>query len=232
MPKIYYGCDHVPRGWGRYYAMCTAIELDIESFEAEPKQETLNRWRVESPKGFAFLPHLRHKFVKELQRLGRADAQSVDDALREAWQTSLSDAHALAARALFLKTPLSFSPSPTNRLLIQSVGEELVRKAKPSLIWESQGMWPVEESRALAQAAGMMYAFDPFLAMRENMPPTHGDACFILTERAGMRREFDAFDIEQMLEWADNYDRLFIILRGRFQWNHARVFKEVLGEEG
>jgi uncharacterized protein YecE (DUF72 family) len=231
MPKVYYGCDHVPRGWGRYYGLCNAIELDIESFEKEPKVETLNRWRVDSPRGFAFIPHSRKRFIAELARLSRSGAETVDEAAREAWEACLTDAKALAAKAILVKTPLSFSPSPSNRRLMESFGNELARSAKAAVIWESQGMWPVEESRDLARRAHMVYAYDPFLAIRDKMEPTHGDACFVLTERAGMRRQFDEYDLEELLDWAHNYDRIFTLLRGRFQWQHARLFKSFLADQ-
>ncbi|MBA2665255.1 MAG: DUF72 domain-containing protein [Bradymonadaceae bacterium] len=228
MTKIYYGCDHVPRGWGRYFALCNAVELKLSGYEKRPTTETLNRWRVDSPKGFAFVLHVDEAVSGGLVRLGDANKSELDDRVRKGWQSTLESAHALAARAIYLKTPLSFSPNPSNRALISAFAKELANTQKAVVIWESEGMWPVEDTRDFAESLGMAYAIDPFVAERDAIAMTHGDACFVLTERAGLRREFDAYDIELLQEWSQSYNRVFMLLRGRFQWKHARELHDAL----
>lgn len=231
MTKIYYGCDHVPHGWGRYFATCNALELDLETYEQKPSISTLNRWRVESPKGFGFVLHVDPAVTQGLIRLSDQNAAQLDDSVREGWAKTLEAARALAARAVFLKTPLSFSPNANNRALITQLANELYQNQKFVLIWESEGMWPVEQTRDFAQSLRIAYAVDPFLLERDGIDLTHGDACFILTERAGMRREFDTYDIEQLIDWTQGHDRVFMLLRGRFQWKHARELRNALQDE-
>ena len=53
----------------------------------------------------------------------------------------------------------------------------------------------------------------------------------MLTERAGLRRKLDQFDMETMIDWAENYDRAFVLLRGRFKWDHAKELRVALEYE-
>lgn len=231
MTKIYYGSDEVPRGWGRYYAMCNALELDLTTLENRPRTETLNRWRVESPKGFAFVLHADPDVVEGLAALSQADRTELDDRVRQGWERTMAAAHALAAKAVLIRTPMSFSPSAASRELMRKLATELAAEARPLVIWETEGMWSVEDTRDLAESLGLVYALDPFLARRDDIEFTRGDACFVITERGGMRRDFDPYDIEELLDAASRYDRIFVLLRGRFKWPHARIFRDLLKEE-
>jgi uncharacterized protein YecE (DUF72 family) len=228
MANVYYGCDEVPKGWERYFAQCNLIEIDLDSYDSRPKISTLNSWRVESPKGFAFVLHATRAFIEELVRLRDVEQTEISDTLRQEWQVILDHAAALAAKAVLLQTPPEFSPGPLSQELLANVSEELAKPSKPAFMWESSGLWSMKSTREFAQANGIVYALDPFIAHRDELPFTHGDACWILTERAGMRRKFDQFDLERLVRWADNYDRAFVLLRGRFKWDHAREMRHAV----
>jgi uncharacterized protein YecE (DUF72 family) len=228
MANVYYGCDEVPKGWERYFSECTLIELDLDDFDARPKISTLNGWRVESPKGFAFVLHATSDFVEELVRIRGAEQTEVTDALRDEWDVIIEHASALAAKAVLLQTPAEFSPGPLSEALLANVSSELAKPSKPALIWESSGLWSLGTSREFARTHDIVYAHDPFIAHRDELGHTHGDACWILTERAGMRRKFDQFDLERLVRWAENYDRAFVLLRGRFKWDHAREMRHAV----
>lgn len=228
MSSLYFGCDEVPKGWERYFSECNLLELDLDDFDAKPKTSTLNTWRVSSPRGFAFVLHASDEFVAELCRLRDAEQTTISDRLRHAWQAILNDAAALAAKAVLLQTPPEFSPGPLSQALMTQVAQELARPAKPALIWESSGLWSMAPTRDFAESVGLAYALDPFIAQRDELGWTHGDACWVITERAGNRRKFDQFDFERLVHWAQSYERAFILLRGRFQWQHAREMRHAL----
>lgn len=231
MTKIYYGCDELARGWNHYFKRCNALQLDLEVLDALPKIATLNRWRVESPKGFSFTLCADSKFVAALSRLSARGATELDDATRQAWQENVERAHALAARAILIRTPADFSPGDVSRNLLKKVVEELAAPIKQLLIWEADGLWQLRDTLEFASSIGLVYAYDPFIAYREEIAFTHGDAAWILTERAGLRRKLDQFDMESIIDWADNYQRVFCFMRGRFKWEHARELKVALEYE-
>ncbi|MFP4601189.1 MAG: hypothetical protein ACLFVJ_23275 [Persicimonas sp.] len=228
MGKIYYGCDELPRGWEQYFKLCNAVELDLDPLDAPPKTSTLNRWRVDSPRGFGFVLHADRGFREGLADLADRGATELNARVRKGWETTVERAHALAAKAILIKTPPEFFPGSVSRGLLELVAEEFVGPAKQAVIWDSQGPWQLDQTRDYARDLGMIYAYDPFIAHREEVPFTHGDTCWVLTERAGLRRKFDQFDMETLTAWADHYDRAFVLLRGRFKWDHARELKMAL----
>jgi hypothetical protein len=228
MSKIYYGCDELARGWDHYFNHCNALEVNIASFDAPPKIETLNRWRVDSPRGFCFVLDVDRQFTDALAKLSDRGADQLNDAVRQGWETTVQRAHALAAKAILIKTPPDFFPGSVSRTLLERVTEELVAEAKPAVIWQSQGPWELKGTREFAEELGLVYAYDPFIAYREELGFTHGDACWVITERAGLRRKFDQFDMEMMIDWANNYDRVFALLGGRFKWDHANELRVAL----
>ncbi len=228
MTKIYFGCDEIPRHWEQYYSLCNAIELDLHQLENLPRKETLNRWRVESPRGFAFILRVDQGVEKGLIRASKADSDTLSDEVRKGWEATMERAQALAARALLLRTPLSFSPGQNERALMASLAEELADDFSRPVIWEASGPWDTEFTREWSAERGLTFAFDPFLAMRDEIGFHHGDGAFVLSERAGLRREFDRYDVRRLADRLGSYNRAFFMLRGRFKWEYARHFGEYL----
>lgn len=228
MTHIYYGCDEVPEGWDRYFAQCNALEVDLTRWgESPPTIRTLNSWRVDSPRGFCFVLHLDEQATAALLEASRAEEAELGEAFERGWERTLERAEALAARALMLSTPPGFSPNTTNRALIEAIGERGA-EIKQALLWEPSGPWEPYATRDWAAERGVEVGIDPFLAMREGVEPGRGDVCHILRERAGMRRQFDQFDMEDLLDRLSVYQRAFVLLRGRYQWDHARELRHAI----
>ena len=134
-------------------------------------------------------------------------------------------AKALAAKALYVKTPFEFGPNDSNEAIIQALAQRVKSQGR-TLIWEPEGMWPPEQTYAFARDHNMMLAIDPFLWIREGYERVNAsDVCFVLTERASARRKFDQYDIEELLDYAEPAQRLFVLCRGRFKWDHVRELK-------
>ncbi|RAL23736.1 hypothetical protein DL240_06155 [Lujinxingia litoralis] len=229
MTKFYYACDPSPGNWGDTFALCNAAEIDLERLENPPKIATLNRWRVDSPKGFGFVLHAPSVIGEQLVGAYERDAQELPLALLDAWKETMERAHALAARAILFSTPMEFRPGTASRALISALGDTLAAQAGRPVIWQAEGIWDVESTLSLARDHHLTLAIDPYLALRDEIELGHGDGAFILNERAGMRREFDRYDLEEMLGAMSSFNRAFLLLRGRFQRKHAEALRELLG---
>lgn len=224
--KFYYGCDEVAHGWKRYFEQCNALELALDPVNT-PTIKTLNRWRVESPRGFCFVLHLHPELQSALVETAQRQGSKLSAAALQGWEKTMEQARALAAKALLWRSPFDYSPTQTSRDLMVELAKK-AQEAKLPLIWESEGMWNKEATHAFAQEHGIIYAIDPFLWSREELEFGHGDACFILHERAGARRKFDQYDMEELMGFAQPYQRAFVLCRGRFKWDHARELRYVL----
>lgn len=224
--KIYFGLDEIEGGWDRYMDRYNLLEVPETKNPATV--ETLNRWRVESSRGFAFVLHATRDFTDELSAIADRGEDSPTDALDAAWEEVESRSKALAAKAILLETGPEFTPSTRTRQLLEKVQERYGDRLNAKFIWSSFGLWEADSTRDFAESIGMIYAVDPFLFHQEQVAFTHGDACFMIQERAGSRRFFDQYDFEQMLEWAAGYDRLFVLLRGRYKSKHARELYDVV----
>lgn len=225
--NIYYGCDEVPKGWDRYFEAHNAIELHLDG-DQPPNTQTLNRWRVQSPKGFAFIVHLPESVAKGLivSEQQKLDALPAD--AQEALDKTLEQANALAAKALYLSTNVDFGPNEENRERIAKLAK-LARDQKRTLIWEPQGMWPQEHTYTFCRDHHIMLAIDPFLWEREGYQRAKAsDVCIVLTERASARRKFDQYDMEDMIDSVEGAQRVFILCRGRFKWDHLRELRYTL----
>ena len=223
---IYYSCDEVPQGWRRYFAQCNALELSLDPVNT-PTIRTLNRWRVDSPRGFCFVLHLSQPLQAALLEASKGGKRTLPASALQAWETTVEQAKALAAKAVLWRSPLELSPTEHSRALLTQLAQ-LAREAKLALIWESDGMWNREATHAFAQEHGIIYAIDPFLWSREELAFGRGDGCFLINERAGARRKFDQYDMEELVGHAASYQRVFALCRGRFKWDHARELRYVL----
>lgn len=227
---IYYGFDEVLYGWDRYFDLCNAFEVrnphDADKF---PTIETLNRWRVDSPRGFGWIVHAVPQVSQLLVRAYEGKDPSIDDDFREAMRRTEERAHALAAKAIVVETPPGFPPSDASRAAMRALGEAWAEETDRALIWESSGLWTTEDGRAVVAETPFVYTVDPFIVNAEELGfGRGGDAAFRVTERAGSRRQFDSWEMEKMIGWGDAFDRTFVLLSGRYKIPHAKELSILL----
>jgi len=231
MARYFYGCDEVNRGWESYFELCNALELDLETFKKPPKIATLNSWRVDSPKNFCFILHVRPEISRWLGTAEGDVPHEPDDfppAVREAWDRTLKRADALAARALLIPTGPNFTPGESHRKFLRAFVDRFGDRTDRALLWEPSGLWTRDQRVDFADELDLAPVYDPFIAEREGHEFTHGDVGFTITERAGRRRQYDTFDFQQLIRWTGNYDRVFALLRGGHKWSHAQKVRAAL----
>lgn len=230
MAKYYVGCDEVTKGWSRYFDLCSALEVPWQA-DDRPTIKTMNTWRVSSPKGFAFIPHVQPAVVDALVAHGARGAKELSADFAELWAPTGDRARALAARAVLVSTPFDFTPTPTNRALLADFGKRLADLGfKTPVIWENTGMWEPEDSAEVARKAGLTYLQNPFSNFEGELQlfGKGGDLALTLSERGGTRRHFDTYDMEQLIDGTMNFDRVYVMLRGQYKWRHARELKLLL----
>jgi hypothetical protein len=230
---IYYGFDEVLYGWDRYFDLCNAFEVrnprDPDKF---PSDATLNRWRVDSPRGFAWILHAVPEMSAALVNAYEAGTTELGDAFHAAIERTEKRAHALSAKAILLETPPGFPPSDVSRGLVRALGQAWSEQTKRALIWESSGLWTAEDGRNVAADSGFVYAVDPFIIERDELGfGRGGDAAFRVTERAAARRHFDAWEMEKLVGWSDAFDRTFVLLSGRYKIPHAKELSLLLQDQ-
>ena len=230
MPKIYYGTSELQHGWDRYYEQYNLFEIKLEGSDRDPSVKTLNRWRVNSPKGFAFVLHAPPAISAALVQAHQRDTLALGAAFERAWEQLLELAHAVAAKAILIATPMEFTPGESSRALLKALSERMAGQ-KAALIWDAEGLWEPVPTRAWAEEHGIILAHDPFMAIKEGGAPCKSTACFMLNERAGMRRKFDQYDMEDLVLWSSGTQRSFVLLRGRFAHDHARELRHVLSQQ-
>lgn len=229
---IYFGFDEVVYGWSRYFDLCNSFELRSAVDGADnPSIATLNRWRVESPRGFAWLLHVEpeiNRLIVEAFEHGDELPKAIDDAI----SATEVRAHALAAKALVLETPPELPPSDHSRHLLAKLGQRLSKASKRPVLWEASGLWTREDASAVADAAGFHFIVDPFQleAEGERLPPSP-IAAFRVTERAAARRQFDGYEMEQLVDWSSQHERAFLMLAGRYKITHAKELSLFLRED-
>ncbi len=231
MARYFFGCDEINEGWERYLELCNGLEVDLEGFQETPTLETLNGWRVDSPKNFCFMLHVRPEIGRYLAAADGeipSERSEYPPTVREAWNVTTERAGALAARALLVSTPPEFTPGDRNRERLEAFVETFGGETGAAWLWEPSGLWTVDQRCELADRLDIAPVYDPFVAHREGHEFTHGDVGFTITERPGMRRQYDTFDFQNLIGWTDRYDRVFIMLRGRHKWPHAQKMNAAL----
>ena len=82
---------------------------------------------------------------------------------------------------------------------------------KATIAWEPHGLWDQDETIVFARGLGLVPVFDPFAELET--PPGRGTAYFVLHQRRGLRAKFDDFDMEDLLELCEPYQRAVVIFR-------------------
>ena len=229
MTKYYYGGDEVDGGWDRYFTLCNAIEVPWQA-DDRPSVKTLNSWRVQSPRGFAFVVQAQPIVVETILALSNRGATSFTANFDEVWKATADRARALGAKAILIATPFDFAPGPANRTLMADFGRKAREAAKMPILWEATGMWSPEDAAELATSCGLTLLHDPFANFETDDINVYGkgDAALLVNERGGARRNFDTDEMESIFDATQSFNRVFILFRGRYKWRHAREFKALL----
>jgi hypothetical protein len=112
---------------------------------------------------------------------------------RALWVRCMDYAVAVAARAIVVITPASFTPGPSN-LARMAAFFAVVDRRGLAVVWEPHGPWEHERAAAHAAELGLVLAVDP---LRD--PAPEGDAAYFrLGPFAAMGSRLGVYDLERL----------------------------------
>ena len=202
------GCCGFRMSRAEYTALFPVVEVQ-QTFYQPPQVSTLERWRAEAPPSFEFTLKAWQLITHEARsptykRLRRALTEEERDTcgsfrptaiVREAWETTLACARALAARRVLFQCPASFTPTDEH---IRDLGEFFLTVERGGLrfLWEPRGAWPDGIVRALCRELDLVHVVDPFAARTQ----TPEQCYFRLHGRRGSwRYQYEREEMEELL---------------------------------
>jgi uncharacterized protein YecE (DUF72 family) len=114
--------------------------------------------------------------------------------VREAWETSLACAEALAARRILFQCPASFKPTNANIQNLREFFRSIERPPAAQFLWEPRGGWADELVRKLCRELELTHVVDPFAA--RTVTPEH--CYFRLHGRTGFRYIYEDEELDEL----------------------------------
>ncbi len=236
MTHIFIGCDKIARARNVYFQNLRALEV-TGTFDHKISAKRLGQWRTESPHGFAFsmlasrglthTPGPQEELPASLAEFPRQDLGMLQqtEAVMAAWRETLGFAKALSPKFILLQTPATFTPTDKHRERIEYFARELAPLSQAKIAWQPHGLWEPETTIPWTRSLGLVPVFDPFADIE--LPPGRGTAYFYLYQRRGLRARFHDFDMEELLEKCEPYQRAFMVFRGTENYRDARLAMKV-----
>jgi uncharacterized protein YecE (DUF72 family) len=168
---------------------------------------------VEPPRGGAALPG-------DPRGYGGFEASPENAAL---WARCTDHAAAVAATALVVITPPSFTPGPSNLARMAAFFEAMDRRGL-AVVWEPHGPWEHPRAAAFAAEMGLTLAVDP---LRD--PAPEGDAAYFrLGPFAAMGSRLGVYDLERLAEATAPFADVCCVLDTPRALDDVRNLKAVL----
>lgn len=154
MESIHVGCVSASAPTRRMTRVLDFVE--IAPRPPFPRVGTLRRWR--------------HQQAEKLRLALRAPRSAIvsargplrfDEAMEKRLSWAIDAADALQAFAVVLPTPPDMTPGRRDRQLLERLAERLPRPEDRLWVWQPSGVWQAQEAYQLADALGLVCAFDP-----------------------------------------------------------------------
>ncbi|MDH5806112.1 MAG: DUF72 domain-containing protein [Candidatus Verstraetearchaeota archaeon] len=164
-------------GWGgkksKYYETFSCIELQ-ETFYKLPKIETLEKYRLESPKNFEFIikawqvithpynsPTWKKSTPPKWGKIENFGYLKPTEENFKAWEEIIKICKILKSKIIIIQTPPSFNPSKDN---IENMKKFLSSINREDLIlgWEPRGDWNSDIIANICKELNLIHVVDPF----------------------------------------------------------------------
>jgi len=231
------GCCGFPKAKKEYYAHFPVVEVQ-QTFYQPPKVETAQKWRAEAPPGFEFTlktwqlithppssPTYRRLKI-EIDKRDRYGFFRPTDEVLAAWERTREIAGALEAQIVLFQCPASFTPTKEHIANMRAFFRAIERDGL-HFIWEPRGEWEEEEIKGLCQELDLIHGVDPF-----QRPPVYGEiAYFRLHGISGYRYRYTAEDLNRLLQWCQEYEKVYCLFNNITMFEDALRMKEMVGDK-
>jgi uncharacterized protein YecE (DUF72 family) len=227
------GCSGFPVARIRYWERFSVVEIQ-QTFYQPPRLQTARRWRQEAPPEFEFTLKawqlITHEATSPTYRrlrqvLSPAERQAAGGfkptaLVQMAWEQTRAIAQELHAGLILFQCPASFGPTAENRQHLRRFFETLDRD-KLRLVWEPRGTWTGAEVGQLCQELDLIPGIDPF-----KTPPFPGAwAYFRLHGITGYRYQYSDQDLEHLVSWLADRERVYCFFNNQSMWADALRFQ-------
>lgn len=170
---LFTGCSGFPVARSRYFAELPAVEVS-DTFEKLPRLATVEKWRAEAPKDFAFCVRAWQAVTHTAESASfEAITKTIPPKRRAAyghfrpspevglaWESTRAVALSLSARFVLFETPPSFYPD-ANHLRDMYGFFKAIRRDKLALAWQPKGSWDDPMIERVCKDLGLVHAHDP-----------------------------------------------------------------------
>ena len=180
--------------------------------DAPVRPAALKKWRASVPAPFVFSVVLPTAVF---------DARN-DKLAHQALDQSLEVARLLQSPVIVIATPVSFTPTSSNRrrlaALVAKLPDDVVR-----LAWEPAGLWELEEARAIASNLKLTLVTD---AAREQLPP--GPIAYTRLRGLGDARRMSSARLERVLDNLRGRREAYVVIETDGASHVAKALREGL----
>jgi uncharacterized protein YecE (DUF72 family) len=214
MPRLHIGKRSLEGRLEKYAQRFDLVEVRPD-VTAALRPATLQRWRAAVSGSFVFSLVLPQA-ITEL-RVGREADQALE--------LSLETARLLQASVIVIATPLSVTPTPTNRkkleALVSKLPHDVVR-----LAWEPSGIWELDDAQAVASSLGVILVAD---AAREQLPP--GPIAYTRLRGLGDARRVSADRLDRVLRNLHGRRDAFVVIETDQAGRVARELRDGIAQD-
>jgi len=236
--KIKIGTSGFRLPQAEYAQLFTCVEIQ-HTFYQPPQLSTLERWRVNAPRGFEFtlkawqlITHeakspTYKRLKKNLTEEERNEAGYFKSTriVQEAWAATLSCAKALKARAILFQCPASFRQTGENIANLARFFSSIKRE-KFIYCWEPRGEWDSQLVRSICADLNLWHAVDPF-AQRTETP----DKCYFrLHGRKGWRYRYEDGELTELAVMLRKSKNAYVFFNNIHMTEDALRFKTIVEE--
>jgi uncharacterized protein YecE (DUF72 family) len=211
-----------------------------QTFYDPPRDETMRRWRAQTPPGFEFTIKawqlITHDGASPTYRRLKSRLTATEQAevgsfrtsatVMRGWHRTLDCAAILRATAILFQCPASFRPSEENIERMQEFFNSVERPPNTRMLWEPRGRWPSDVVTELCAQIDLVHVVDPFVSTTVTPEQTY----FRLHGTTGARHVYTDSELQQLADMLPSAptEPPYVLFNNLPRVGDARRFRAIL----